>query len=321
MKELYEVLKNKDIKIKHFDWPKKIGSKYFDIEVSFKREGLNFVGRSLSLDADHALKVAAVEALERGVVYFGNFKTSNGIAGHTNPLAAQEFAINELLERDIVLCHYYGKVGFQKIDSIYLSELFSKFQSVMAQVDEYNVKLDFYYRKTQDAKHTVILVTTGLEAKVPFGMNLTAKCSNSISYSLEGAFKEAIPNIIHYQIANFSEALTIDQFNGLSFTSVQDQQSLARNIDFAKKASKHFYYSDKVRAVRDISISVEELNWKEHEQLSLFHGLPLYYYRALSKSTQKLFFGQVQKDSLNQNRLIDYAGEEKMWSKLPHPIG
>ncbi|MBN8542378.1 MAG: hypothetical protein J0L82_18450 [Deltaproteobacteria bacterium] len=97
-----------DVKFLEFNWGNAHGVPLFDFEVSLLGR---HIGRGTSFDQELAFEKAAAEALER-LVCFENRISTEGVAAHPSPEAANRNAILEALERHLFNEHLATKQPF-----------------------------------------------------------------------------------------------------------------------------------------------------------------------------------------------------------------
>ena len=92
--------------IYEFEWRKNWDLKVFDFEVSVQTPFGLVTGRALAFSRTSALEKALSECFERAICLELSV-SSNGVAAHPDLNRAKIFAQNELIERDLFLCHFY----------------------------------------------------------------------------------------------------------------------------------------------------------------------------------------------------------------------
>ena len=171
-----------------------VGFRFFQniINISAKLDEMDLIVTGEADSLEVAIAKAKSELIERSAIVSlplnPSIKNSNGWAGHPNLVQAKINAINELVERDAVLSHWYACIPFQKIQD---SDL------------PLNIQLwvkDELFR-SELCHLTVLLSTAGI------GPSVTCILSNEKGFGVSGhATREVLTNAIESAIAEACRA-------------------------------------------------------------------------------------------------------------------
>lgn len=129
-KHLRWFLENKDLHswtISEMLWEKWNNKKFHDVYVEGLIEETTVFGRGSDVDPMIAVMKSIHEFIER-VTCLENKISTNGVGTHYIKECAENFAINELIERHVVGVHFENKIPFEKIkySSKFLNKVMDK---------------------------------------------------------------------------------------------------------------------------------------------------------------------------------------------------
>ena len=193
---------------------------------------------------------------------------SNGLAIGVSPMRTKASALNELIERHVLLSALYLNVSPEKVPD--------KFIKIP---DIHNHQISFYFWKLQ-SKYIVLAVDLLSNG----GYLFTHSCDDNLEKSVQKSFEEMIPNIIHFDRHSVqdSSVTTVIRHNDInsfsSFWKFSPNKKIEEFIHGAKLGGS-------IPVLENIFFSSQPIP-------SVFNVLdiPLFCYRAISPQAQQLFF-------------------------------
>jgi hypothetical protein len=303
-----------DLQVRNFDNKILLEVGIHDLEASILVKGVRYYGRGTGVTEGLALKKACAEAIERFFLNHFKFVNSNGIAIHESFERAALAATNELVERDLFLCHFLTSTPFfpSSIESIFLDKIIRKLNVI-------NVSVQFYFMGDFENGHASLCVIGGLKASVPFGYILGTAAGRGEAADLL-AFLEAFRNYAHLRP---EQAISIDDFlakNLDSTVSFKDHGNLALNTDYAEMLKSIYFSGPTIRP--DSTTLLKDLRSHKLDMRDTpFEKSPLVVVRSSSVTLQSLFVGLPSSENLNLSRLKEFKkGRSFKLTTLPHPF-
>jgi hypothetical protein len=285
---------------------------YFDVVVHAQHEDRKLSGWGFGENEAIALTKAIAEVIERISLFEGKFENSNGIAAHKNFVHAASSAKRELLERDLLLCHFFSKTPFEIADH-------SSYGLESVQQWYLKHRVDFsLFRLGPDG---FLALLDGRKAIRPFGFKIGVAVKDSLKASAISAAIEA--SRTGYKIVNSPkiDSISLSEFRKHNSYSFYDHGRLALDLSYAQQIS--FLFEAAQQKVPETNfapaVSVQDLDLK-HPKLK---DCPLKFARATSPDVQQLFLGDFDPQKINLRRLSQFAGRELSYDdllQLPHPL-
>lgn len=308
--------KNLGLAITQLNWPSHIASleiHSFSCEISVRNRKSKGFGKGKTQEL--AIKKAIIETIERYLLNEFNFKTSNGIAGHTDYSLTQKNAIDELIERDLFLCHFFTKTPFKRIPEIHYIE---KYQKLITWSEWSKIKFTLYYL----GQTGCLGLIDGRNANNPFGYTVTSTFSDSLDNSIENTMSNLVQRGFYYHShQNSLDNISLDEFVKLENPNFVQHGLLALNIEYANSISFLFEGNTGIvgPALRDSSITCVPIQSSD----PLLKNIPASFARAYCEDAQNLFLGMPTKDILNFSRLSSFSNREQNMHTIlnkPHPM-
>ena len=219
-----------DLRATELTWARDWGLKsYHDFQISIAVDGKRFIGRGTAASEELAFLKAGAEAIERA--YCGGLGIhSVGVAAHVDEKSAQENAINEWIERDTFICHFYTKTPFLPVMDL-RPQVFEGFSGVVAKLDSFGITLRLF--RAESARYPVVLaVASGLNASPAWGGIVGLGSNSNERASTQSALLEALRNVAAIVLGDPGQTITNDEFLSLQNPTSTDRQRLARNADY-----------------------------------------------------------------------------------------
>jgi hypothetical protein len=299
------------LNVEHTTWIKEFFPFLTDAVVHVHFDGLQFDGWGWATNDQTALAKALAESLERIVLQQSKFQTSNGIAAHLDFARAAEAAKCELIERDLFLCHFYGKTPFVPFENRDLLEPVEKFS---AWLHSKKAAIRFYHLGENGAICVIDCRGAG------FGYSFGTAIKETPALSILASAIEAGRNV-HRILSGVApvKTLTLQEFNNIKKPQFSDHGKLTLDLEYADQISYLFDQADIRPHARLKNIEIERL----YLHGELLEGCPLSFARASSASAQTLFLGSPTRSLLNLTRISEFRGKDTPWeyvSHLPHPM-
>lgn len=285
-----------------------------DIDSKIQIQGLDYLGRGTSKDVHLAMKKSCCEAVERFFLHKNIVATSNGFAVHISSEQALESARNELIERDLFLCHFLTQTPFEKItiEDPWIVDI----QSYLKAKD---IELSFYSMGSINFVEGLLCSISGFQAKEPFGCIL-GSAAGERNKIVMASFLEAFRNYSHL---NLKTAISLEQFLEKSTTRIDfiDHGNLSLNLEYAKNLIEPLLFVNgfSVEETFDLDLDIHYFDKAD----TPFNDAPLVVCRAISKNLQDMYTGEANASKLNERRLRQFCSA---YSKpfhlitLPHPF-
>ena len=283
---------------------------YFDFSLSAKVDGQTFTGRGIADDEDTALLKAFSEMVERVYCFYHKIG-SNGVATHPDGEQAIFNAKKELIERDAVLCHTLTNTPF-------FPALAYEYHSIADHLAKRGVSLNLALAHSSISDLSVV-VCTASGAGIP-GQLFGCGCnSDEQSAALKAIFECMINTVAILDGHDKILPLKLSDFTQMQVQGPDEH----KRVHFSEKL--FCLKTESVNSLRPRHLMLDDIS--THELLSpipLFDSIPLSVMRAQSDSLQKMLYGTPKIESVNLNRLTNFAGRSLTILDLvsvPHPIG
>lgn len=288
-----------------------------DIESSIQIDGKKYWGRGTTTDVNLSLRKSCCEAIERFFLHREKIATSNGMAVHLSPSHAINSATNELIERDLFLCHFLTQTPFKKIKSDVLW-----INNILDQLRETNIEISFYSMGSINSVEAILCTISGIKAKDSFGYIMGTAAGDKRDSSIESAFLEAFRNYAHLKRENSISLDTFMEKASQKNINFIDHGNLALNIEYANKALTDILTNDLAIVINeDFDLKMKDCFFDKKD--TAFFNTPLYISRITSKSLQNLFVGISNEEKLNKERLLNFCKSYQAPYKIvgfPHPF-
>jgi len=323
-------------------WPEKYEIDLCDTRAQIKIEDKTYFGSGSDNIKDLAILKSFSEAVERFYLLKSKLKTSNGISCHINYDLAFQTSKNELLERDLFLCHFLTKTPFLPVSPP--PEFSAKFLTsrLKSQFELEKIEIDFFTsnRKMKNVEFLVRAIN-GLNCIKPFGLIIgsAAKTEFNFQYGLhelfEKSFIEAMRQFDFHYNMNPIQTLSINEFSKLKVQTFNDHAKLGLSTDYANKIQFLFDRSFELtkKASMPKSLDVKEMNsndlyfsetlkYSSENHDAGFLNLPLRVLGLECSELQNLFTGTTTIDKINLARLQQFSKNPQLsyldLNQLPH---
>jgi hypothetical protein len=301
------------LEIECADWIGELFNGWTDICCKLKRDGREIVTWGAAPSEDLALLKAFSEAIERSVFLNEGSVTSNGFAAHLTRSEARSNALNELIERDLFLCHFLTGTPFTALRRDVLQD------NAFVNVQTFSKKLDLRIRYFQLGKSGVLCAADGLHSDVRSGFVIGSSYKDNINQSFLSATIEALRQAYFNERLRRSgslRALSLNEFLSLPEPDFADHGALALNVAYAEMICPLFDFASSENSISEIdigSVSFVDLPW-------IFEGdCPFFISKATSQLAQTMFLGSPVASVLNFSRLHSLSNEHSL-NTLPHPF-
>ena len=317
-----------DLEVEHFNWTKSWGLNLYDLEVKITIDDRFFTGRGTDENQELAFCKASAEALERATVFYSPLKNSNGVAAHIDRSKAIEASKNELLERDIYLCHYLTTIPMKRIDYDKIAKKDKIIKGIIVKLAAKELDLHILEMNSAlDNIHTICVAVFGEQSTSPFGMTIGFGTNADLITAIKSALFESMRNV-----SNFMEnpkdipAIDVIQFWASETITGREHLQLSKSFIFTShvkdyfEKSNHTYENTYSWNTEVNAIVTEEVV----ADIPLLNNAPLHVYYSSSDKVQDLYFGEINEDKINLSRLSQFAGKEVAIESLPympHPFG
>lgn len=307
--------KDLNLVVTQLNWTESINLNAHSFSCEITINNITTKGFGKSRTQEVAIKKAIIEAIERYLT--GEFKlnTSNGVAGHTVYNSAAKNAIYELIERDLLLCHFLTKTPFVRInEDIYKG----KYSELLDWSRRSKIKFSLYYLGLTGCLGLI----DGQMAEEAFGYFVTSTFSDSLDESIENTLLNLAGRGFYYikhkkPVQNSS----LEDFLNLQSPDFDQHGLLALNLEYANSIS--FLFESEAGI---IGSSLKENLVACASLLSsnpILKNIPASFVRAQSEYAQNLFLGFPNENFINLNRLSEFSNVKQNMQTilhLPHPM-
>jgi len=260
-----------------------------------------------------ALEIAIAEAFERAIMRNRNGLSSNGIAAHVDLQKARDAARDELLERDLFLCHYLTLTAFERSRSHPLSDRMSA-----AGVD-----LRLFSSRASAGIEVAVAVADGRRAAHPFGAVVGLGASQDADVAVAKAVRECVPNVLALLEGVASPPLSAVDLARLRDPGPHDQLRWSfspLSIDGILPL-----LNGSSRAMPSEPQGAGEFSYELlHSPGDELGAPPLFVVRCVNEGLQGLFWGAATEDNVNLARLSSFCGRKLSIADINphlHPLG
>jgi len=306
-KRINHILANAEslkLKVKKLSWGNDYLGGLYDFRVKTNLFGEDAWGVGIDIDEETAFLKAFSESVERAYCK-KNMIRSNGVSVHWTLEDAKRNSLNELIERDVFLCHYLTGEGAKRIEN-------SLIQEVNGILSKRSCRVRVYQLSSVN-EHSVFL-TIGENGATGNIIGLGA------AVDPEAALQKSVTECLFRLVAESGNAGSeevevasnpIDHYNFHLSNSILKDSKLILNSSFSKK-------------VESLNFNIS-IDWNIVGNLSEFlPGLDLYVVKGDAPSLQNMFYGEISENKVNFPRLREFFGklvELKDLETILHPIG
>ena len=310
-----------DLGIVELGWPAVWAPGFTATQATVSIGGRKFTGTGIARDTDLAVVKATVEAIERWITTVNELPNSSGLAGHDSIAQASINARNELVERDAFFCHYLTNTPFlQMLPSDLAKNALIDWQRLSSQATDEGVELRLARMVVPTGIHGIVCFAFGARAKNPFGVIAGLGCAENFDDAVLKAILECLGNttaqidgVQHGPISrrNFGEIPNPGVMEHMRLGLSSESTEVIRNL------------------LRPSETAAKPLNMSQIELVPLmppenFQGCPLVFVHARAGAAQSAFFGHLQPNFLNIDRLGMFAGKQLKMNDIqshPHILG
>ena len=307
-KRIELILKNAsalDLKVKKLSWGELYYDRLVDFRISINLFGEIVTGTGIDCNEDMAFLKAFSEAVERSYCKKLNLR-SHGVSAHWSKEEAINCSKNELIERDIFLCHFLTGTAARRIQNDEVIRL----NSILS---EKSGRLKVYELTMLNGRHVILAVGE----KGHIGSVIGVAANKKYELAVEKSILECLSRL-DFELNNTENLLVrehlvdpIDHYNyHLMNRSLQD-------TDFIKKSSFSKSVSESDQGL--------EFSWEQIGNLGeLIKELEIYVIKGSSSDLQATYYGELSPSVVNFSRLSNFLGQAVNFDgveKLAHPIG
>lgn len=286
------------------------GHKLYDYRVSALYKNNKIVATGQSPEKNTAFIKASAELIERMIFYSleTRNKSTSGLAVHIDEDEAIKNARNELIERDLFLCHYLTKTPWLEIYPRIKSSLHNK---IVSKLRSSGYQIRFGQLSNEDGHITTVCAATGKNTRPEIGYIIGLSTKSDIQSSIEKSIEE----------------LQMNAFPVLTNKNNIDKISPKEPLYHLRKST-----DPKCRHIIESLFSTSEIKtsrFKKVENVKIiskphpFEDIELNIAQATSSRHQELFFGPTTETKLNFMRLSEFADRKIEISDIEttlHPI-
>jgi hypothetical protein len=275
---------------------------FVDIEAEIKINGSTFRGRALDSKTELAIEKAVTEALERAIC-LSYLPNTNGVAAHPDATIAKQKALEELLERDLFLCHFLtNSTLFPRPDLLTYVP-----QKAVADAQLLGHEIGFFSSTPSNLGTTLVCLITGKQANQPFGCILGLSFDsfkNSPAEKGNSAFKAFIEAYRQYRwhldLNLLTESISLNDFSRIDQPTFRDHIKLALNNEYFAKI-EHIFSKNPLKPKRQISYDSCSFEFFQISSASLnLADCPIKVYACVEPTAQKLKEGYYEENALSK---------------------
>lgn len=289
---------------------------FFEVSSSIKWNSCNLASRGWGRSQDEALLKCLSELIERIYFHESLAPTSSGFASHLDYDQASFIAQNELIERDLFLCHFYTNQSFRPISA---SRIPAECFEIQSWCKDLRIPIEFYELGPTGCVANI----DGRLFKRPFGFATGTSIKTDFSSACFHAAVEALRNAQPGIHAGDQPSLSLSEFQNIRNPSFSDHGKLSLNTQYANLISFLFDGSALGQSNNADLIPHDFEMIKLHEKIPIFKECPFFVVQALEPNLQGLFEGPTTDQNLNLERLSKFSGRRLRPSdvqNLPHPF-
>lgn len=306
-KRISHILANAEslkLKVKKLSWGNDYLGGLYDFRVKTNLFGEDAWGVGIDIDEETAFLKAFSESVERAYCKKNKIRSS-GVSVHWTLEDAKRNSLNELIERDVFLCHYLTGEGAKRIEN-------SLVQEVNGVLSKRSCRVKVYQLSSVN-DHSVFL-TIGENGAMGNIIGLGAAVDSETA--LQKSVTECLFRLVAESGNTESEQVEVasnplDHYNFHLSRSVLKDSKLILNSSFSKK-------------VNSLNFNID-IDWNIVGNLcELLPSLDLYVVKGDAPSLQNMFYGEISENNVNFPRLREFFGkfvEFKDLETILHPIG
>lgn len=310
-------VKKLNLKIDELTWVREFIPNSFDIVANVNINSKDWTGHGFANTKDLALKKAVSEVMERAIA-LNYVNTSNGIASHTDLELAKQNALNELIERDLFLSHFFTRTPFvknSKNDELIPTSIKEYIYANGDQIGIYELK------KNNIGEGYVCLISNGASWGGILGLSFGEpnKKNELVLKAVVEAFRQ-----YRYEIVTnkFQNKITLNEFKSLGKWTFSNHGNLVQDVEYYQQINDLF-------PLRDSKINESYVQYKMNmfsfevfkRPLNDFLDCPLHVVRCNAEDIQQLLPGPFLKKNISLDGLRRFLETEVTdINQLPHPI-
>jgi len=304
------------MKVEHLDWIGPFFPEIEDVHVIININDKIYKGRGHSNTQDNALKKAISEAVER-IVGLEFAESTNGIASHFRLDLAKENARNELIERDLFLCHFMTNTPF--IFSRDLTNLIP--EGVRSYISDEGDSISIYSMRHNSIGKGLVCLISGKDIWGGIvGLSFGTECDQQLVVK---ATLEAFRLYWHRRSRkSLHSGLPIHKFLEQTSWTFVDHGNLCLNLEYFKSIQHLFSAEKKIETAALVYYDLTEFSFEIlSDKYSDLYDCPLYVVRCTSPYAQKLLAGPFNSENFSIEGLRRFTNNNEYHvNKLPHPV-
>lgn len=302
-------------KITELNWTSEFKVPVYEFELHLKYNNIQSLGRgSSSISKEHAIEIAATEAIERMLSIILKHKNTSGISCHVNLKTAKNNASKELIERHVFLKNFYSNsfVGI-KYETVF-KEAWKNAGKYFSNIETTNFLIGIVPFCNQ--KFNVVMnVTRILKNEKCNGYIVGLGCNTDLQKASTSAEIEGL-RVVSHIAKNDIRSINLEKFLSLDSPSFEEHMLLALNNDFT------FVIDSKIAAkFGDVNFDPIEIDTQEISLPPDFKEIGLFFAKAYSDSVLNLFVGLPDTDFKNKYKSIYPDLYQEKNFKIPHILG
>ncbi len=270
---------------------------------------------------EHAITKAICESIERQAVHYGHYN-SNGLAIHTSVRRAVQKARFELVERHLLLAHYWGQVPFFTCPQRDLKP--SWFGEVAEYLKNFGYQLRVSEMQRLGGLRSFVSLVTAPQKKNKFGLIIGLGAHLDPLTAINQAVGESFQGWLGYK--RVCTPISFREFSKIKNYSVIDHLRLSIHPEYYEKTGCIFEAQRPSRQNADRPFRWSRLSVSAiHLPAPKSRSFPFRVYRADSDKMIGLNFGLQSPSQMSRVRqqLEDFWGQDysaKELPEYPHPI-
>jgi len=306
-KRINHILTNAEslkLKVKKLSWGNDYLGGLYDFRIKTNLFGEDSWGVGIDIDEETAFLKAFSESVERGYCKKNKIR-SHGVSVHWTVEDAKRNSLNELIERDVFLCHYLTGEAAKRVEN-------SLIQEVNGILSKRSCRIKVYQLSSVN-EHCVFL-TIGENGATGNIIGLGA----AVDY--ETALRKSVVECLFRLVAE-SDSKEFGAVEIVSNPADHYKFHLSKPVLKDSKLILNSSFSNKVNALNFII----DIDWNVIGNLGqIIPGLELYVVKGNAPSLQAMFYGEISEGKINFSRLREFFGkvvELKDLETILHPIG
>lgn len=293
-----------ELKVKKLSWGSDYLGGLYDFRIKTNLFGEDAWGVGIDIDEETAFLKAFSESVERAYCKKSDIRSS-GVSVHWTVEDAKRNSLNELIERDVFLCHFLTGEGAKRIENPLIQEINGTLSKRSCRVKVYQL--------SSINEHCIFLTigengATGNIVGLGSAVDSETALQKSVTECLFRLVAES-GNTVSEQVGVVSSP--VDHYNFHLSNSILKDSKLILNSSFSNKVEVFSFNLD--------------VDWNIVGNLGeVVPGLDLYVVKGDAPSLQNMFYGEISENKVNFPRLREFFGkivEFKDLEKIIHPIG